>query len=164
MGYGRGMTTSVTITGSGTPIPSPDRAGPGVLVQCGDVNLQFDAGRSTLMRLAAMGVWPGQLNGVFVTHHLPAQRQAFGVLEKDTSTATEKYFERYGLKGCFCLNESLLVRSGGLWPSTSCGSGLSQSALPPRDRTRISESKPVSGVLLVRRHRLPLSNVVMRTI
>ena len=69
MGYGQGMTTSVTITGSGTPIPSPDRAGPGVLVQCGDVNLQFDAGRSTLMRLAAMGVWPGQLDGVFVTHH-----------------------------------------------------------------------------------------------
>ena len=41
------MATTVTITGSGTPIPSADRAGPGVLVEVGGVALQFDAGRNT---------------------------------------------------------------------------------------------------------------------
>jgi ribonuclease Z len=30
---------------------------------------QFDAGRSTVQRLAAVGVWPGNLTALFVTHH-----------------------------------------------------------------------------------------------
>lgn len=63
------MTTTVTITGSGTPIPSPSRAGPGVLVRSGDLHLQFDAGRSTVQRLAQCGLGPGDLAAVFVTHH-----------------------------------------------------------------------------------------------
>lgn len=63
------MTTSVTITGTGMPVPSPERAGPGVLVRSGDLALQFDAGRATTMRLAALGVSPLDLDAVFVTHH-----------------------------------------------------------------------------------------------
>lgn len=60
---------TVTITGSGCPIPDPDRAGPGVLVRFGAVSLQFDVGRSTVQRLAAAGVRPGELTAVFLTHH-----------------------------------------------------------------------------------------------
>ncbi len=60
---------TVTITGSGCPIPDADRAGPGVLVRCGDVALQFDVGRSTVSRLVAAGLWPGQVRAVFLTHH-----------------------------------------------------------------------------------------------
>lgn len=63
------MTTTITITGSGCPIPSATRAGPGVLVQHGDVSLQFDAGRSTVMRLTGVGVWLGDLTALFATHH-----------------------------------------------------------------------------------------------
>ena len=70
------MTTKVTITGTGIPIPNPHRAGPGVLVQYTDdapdstVNLQFDAGRSTVQRLAGAGLWsPTELDAVFATHH-----------------------------------------------------------------------------------------------
>lgn len=63
------MTTKVTITGTGCPIPSADRAGPGVLVQVGELALQFDAGRSTVQRLAGAGLWPTQVSAVFVTHH-----------------------------------------------------------------------------------------------
>lgn len=61
--------TSVTITGTGMPVPSPDRAGPGVLVRSGGLALQFDAGRATTLRLAAVGVTPVDLDAVFVTHH-----------------------------------------------------------------------------------------------
>jgi len=60
---------TVTITGSGCPIPDPNRAGPGVLVRFGDLALQFDVGRSTVQRLAAAGVQPGHLSAVFITHH-----------------------------------------------------------------------------------------------
>ncbi len=51
------------------PVPSPHRAGPGVLVHSGDLALQFDAGRATTMRLAAVGLEPVDLDAVFVTHH-----------------------------------------------------------------------------------------------
>ncbi len=63
------MATTVTITGTGCPIPTADRAGPGVLVACGDMHLQFDAGRGTVMRLMGAGSSPGQLTAVFLTHH-----------------------------------------------------------------------------------------------
>jgi len=63
------MTTIVTTTGTGTPIPHPDRAGPGAHVQVGDIRLQFDAGRTTTTRLTQMGVAPIDLSAVFLTHY-----------------------------------------------------------------------------------------------
>jgi len=63
------MTTTITITGTGCPIPSATRAGPGVLVRNGDTALQFDAGRSTVMRLTGAGLTLSDLSAVFVTHH-----------------------------------------------------------------------------------------------
>ena len=63
------MTTTVTLTGTGVPHVAPGRAGAGVLVSCGDVHLQFDAGRATVLRLAEAGVLPHQLSSQFVTHY-----------------------------------------------------------------------------------------------
>ena len=63
------MATEVILTGTGYPRPHPDRAGPGVMVRCGNRILQFDAGRGTVMRLAALGVSCRQLTALFVTHH-----------------------------------------------------------------------------------------------
>jgi ribonuclease Z len=60
--------TIVTLTGTGVPLPAPGRAGPGVLVRHGDVALQFDAGRGTVMRLAELGVSTATLTAQFVTH------------------------------------------------------------------------------------------------
>jgi ribonuclease Z len=63
------MTTEVIITGTGTPMITVDRAGPGCLVRYGDINLQFDAGRNTAARLLAAGVTVGELTAVFLTHY-----------------------------------------------------------------------------------------------
>ncbi|MBT3941518.1 MAG: MBL fold metallo-hydrolase [Chloroflexi bacterium] len=63
------MSSVVTLTGTSTPTPLPNRAGGGVLVQTGGLNLQIDAGRATAMRLAAVDVRPADLDGVFLTHH-----------------------------------------------------------------------------------------------
>ena len=60
--------TLVTLTGTGVPHPSPGRAGPGVLVRHGDVALQFDAGRSTTLRLTEAGSGAQRLSAVFLTH------------------------------------------------------------------------------------------------
>ncbi|WP_420446860.1 MBL fold metallo-hydrolase [Candidatus Poriferisodalis sp.] len=63
------MTTEVIITGTGYPVPDPRRARPSLLVRHGDLTLLFDAGRSTVQRLAGAGVWLPHLSAVFVTHH-----------------------------------------------------------------------------------------------
>jgi len=87
------MTTTVTITGTGTPLATADRAGAGVLVKYFDgepseaafddrpgsagatsgasdgIHLQFDAGRATVPRLVAAGSSPSALDALFLTHY-----------------------------------------------------------------------------------------------
>jgi ribonuclease Z len=58
----------ITLLGTGSPIPNPDRAGPATLVQAGDANLLVDAGRGVVLRLAAAGVMPAQLTAILLTH------------------------------------------------------------------------------------------------
>lgn len=58
----------LTLLGTGSPLPSPDRAGPANLVQVGGHHLLFDCGRGVAMRMAAAGVLPGFLSQVFLTH------------------------------------------------------------------------------------------------
>lgn len=62
------MTTTVTLTGTGVPHAAAGRAGPGALVRCDSVALQFDAGRATVLRLAEAGTSCGELDAVFLTH------------------------------------------------------------------------------------------------
>jgi ribonuclease Z len=62
------MTTEVILTGTGVPHPRPGRAGAGTLIRRGDIALQFDAGRSTVMRLMEVGTPPHALSAVFLTH------------------------------------------------------------------------------------------------
>jgi ribonuclease Z len=61
--------TTVTLTGTGVPHAAPGRAGAGVLVRHGGVNLQFDAGRATVLRLIEAGLTPMDLTALFVTHY-----------------------------------------------------------------------------------------------
>ena len=59
--------TTVTLTGTGVPHPSPGRAGAGTLVRFGDLALQFDAGRGTVLRLTEAGVPVQILTATFLT-------------------------------------------------------------------------------------------------
>src|SRR3954467_1490989 len=66
----------VTLTGTQSGPPAFNGlAGAGTFVRygdddddCGTVKLQFDAGRGTTMRLSQLGVSPGQINAIFLTH------------------------------------------------------------------------------------------------
>ena len=62
------MATEVILTGTGVPHPRPGRAGAGVLVRHGDIALQFDAGRATVLRLMEAGTPPHALTALFLTH------------------------------------------------------------------------------------------------
>lgn len=62
------MTITVTLLGTGSPLPDPNRAGPSTLVQAGGANLLVDAGRGCVMRLAGAGLFPSMVTGVLLTH------------------------------------------------------------------------------------------------
>jgi ribonuclease Z len=59
---------AVTLLGTGDPIPSPTRYGPSILVEAGGLKLVFDAGRGSTVRLFQQGIWPSQIDAVFITH------------------------------------------------------------------------------------------------
>lgn len=58
----------VTLLGTGSPIPDPDRAGPSTLVRAGGQTLLIDCGRGAQMRLAAAGSSAGALSALLLTH------------------------------------------------------------------------------------------------
>ncbi len=66
------MSVSITLLGTGSPMPSPDRAGPATLISVTggavDEHYLVDAGRGVLMRLAAIGLGATNLTAVLLTH------------------------------------------------------------------------------------------------
>jgi ribonuclease Z len=62
------MSITVTLLGTGNPLPDPSRAGAATLVEAGGKRMLVDAGRGVCMRLAGAGVLPLMLDAVFVTH------------------------------------------------------------------------------------------------
>ena len=62
------MTIDVTLLGTGSPMPDPNRAGPATLISARGEHYLVDAGRGVLMRLAAAGLAAGNLDAVLLTH------------------------------------------------------------------------------------------------
>jgi len=58
----------VTLLGTGSPLPTPDRFGAATLVEAGKEKLLFDVGRGATIRLHQIGVSIGTINAVFLTH------------------------------------------------------------------------------------------------
>jgi len=59
----------VTLLGTGTPIPRPDRFGPSTLVEAGDQKLLIDAGRGATIRLTQLGIPIGRIDALLLTHY-----------------------------------------------------------------------------------------------
>lgn len=66
------MSLTITLLGTGSPMPSPDRAGPATLITAGEgaeaEHYLIDTGRGVLMRLAALGLGASNLTAVLLTH------------------------------------------------------------------------------------------------
>ncbi|MHA7649265.1 ribonuclease Z [Mycobacterium sp. ML4] len=58
----------VTLLGTGSPIPDPNRAGPATLVRAGGQVFLVDCGRGVLQRAAAVGVGAAGLSALLITH------------------------------------------------------------------------------------------------
>jgi hypothetical protein len=59
----------VTLLGSGTPDPSPDRFGPSTLIEAGDQKLLIDVGRGATIRLFQLHIPLSKIDIVFFTHY-----------------------------------------------------------------------------------------------
>jgi ribonuclease Z len=59
----------VTLLGTGTPIPIPDRFGPCTLVEAGDQKILIDAGRGATIRLFQLKVPIGRIDVQLLTHY-----------------------------------------------------------------------------------------------
>ena len=62
------MTIEITLTGTGSPMVDPNRAGPSTLVTAGEQTFLVDCGRGVLMRAAAVGVGAANLTALLLTH------------------------------------------------------------------------------------------------
>jgi ribonuclease Z len=62
------VSIDVTLLGTGSPMPDPNRAGPATLISAADEHYLVDAGRGVLMRMAAAGVGAPNLSAVLLTH------------------------------------------------------------------------------------------------
>ena len=58
----------VTLLGTASPAPRPDRFGPSTLVEAGEQKLLIDAGRGVPIRLWQLGIPLGEIDALFVTH------------------------------------------------------------------------------------------------
>jgi ribonuclease Z len=58
----------ITLLGTGSPIPDPNRAGPATLVRAGGQAFLVDCGRGVLQRAAAIGLGANGLSALLVTH------------------------------------------------------------------------------------------------
>lgn len=58
----------ITLLGTGVPIPSPERFGPGTLIEAGNEKLLIDAGRGVTMRLFQLKIPIGKINPLLLTH------------------------------------------------------------------------------------------------
>ena len=58
----------VTLLGTGTPNPHPERFGPSTFVEAGTQKLLFDVGRGATIRLNQLGVPLREVSAVFITH------------------------------------------------------------------------------------------------
>jgi ribonuclease Z len=58
----------VTLLGTGTPFPNPERFGSAILVEVAGKRLLFDCGRGVVIRLTQVQVNPKEIDDLFLTH------------------------------------------------------------------------------------------------
>src|SRR5262245_35883210 len=59
----------ITMLGTGTPVPDPNRLGSSVLIEIGETRLLFDVGRGASIQLVRAGHAARSVDYLFITHH-----------------------------------------------------------------------------------------------
>ena len=110
------MGLSLSIIGSGTPVPSSDRFGSAYLLTIGDQRLLFDCGPATTYKLAKLGIRPTDIDHLFFTHHHfdhDVDYPCFLVSRWDLSIGGERPLSVYGPQPTETLTRRLIGRRNG---------------------------------------------------
>jgi ribonuclease BN (tRNA processing enzyme) len=87
------------LLGTGTPTPTPLRFGTSYVLQIGHDFLMFDCGPATTHKLVRSGLWPTQIDYLFLTHHHfdhNADLPCFLLCRWDQSTGKERVLRVFG--------------------------------------------------------------------
>lgn len=91
----------VITTGTGAPLPDPNRVGPQTVVVAGDQMLVFDTGPGSTRQLALTGLSISSVNALFLTHFHSDHISDLGelMLQHWTGTGVEEPLQIYGPPG-----------------------------------------------------------------
>lgn len=91
----------VITTGTGAPLPDPNRVGPQAAVVAGDQMLVFDTGPGSTRQLALTGLNISSVNALFLTHYHSDHISDLGefMLQHWTGTGTVEPLQIYGPPG-----------------------------------------------------------------
>ncbi|MBK7895537.1 MAG: MBL fold metallo-hydrolase [Anaerolineaceae bacterium] len=91
----------VITTGTGAPLPDPNRVGPQAVVVAGDQMLVFDTGPGSTRQLALTGLSISSVNALFLTHFHSDHISDLGelMLQHWTGTGVEEPLQIYGPPG-----------------------------------------------------------------
>jgi ribonuclease Z len=132
------------LLGTGYPYPSAERAGPSCAVVVGEKVFIVDAGRGTVMRLAAMGILWNSIDAAFLTHlhsdHLDGLPDLFHCRWQFGDGTP---FELYGPKGTQTIADGILQFYG---PDIHIRRDLTEKLPPEGAKIDVHEIK--QGVVL----------------
>lgn len=97
----------VTILGSGSPIPDPERAGTAILVDAGSETILLDCGPGTVERMLEADINPKQVESLFFTHHHMDHNASFFHFAIASWTLGRRDLTIYGPSGTDTLIEAL---------------------------------------------------------
>ena len=100
-GYFQDDALHVITTGTGAPLPDPNRVGPQAVVVAGDQMLVFDTGPGSTRQLALTGLSISSVNALFLTHYHSDHISDLGefMLQHWTGTGTVEPLHIYGPPG-----------------------------------------------------------------
>jgi ribonuclease BN (tRNA processing enzyme) len=99
----------VVLLGTGSPILEAARRGPATLIQLGNTNLLFDAGRGVSTQLLHAGLSPRDLSAIFITHHHSDHISGLGdVMITAWHEGREKLLPIFGPRGTQAIVSALL--------------------------------------------------------
>lgn len=103
------------LIGAGTPTPTPERFGTSEVLRLGDDYLMFDCGPATTYKLVKAGLFPTQINYLFLTHHHfdhVADYPCFLLCRWDQSTGKERPLKVFGPEPTRAMTEKLIGAGG----------------------------------------------------
>jgi len=107
------------VLGNGCPQPTPEFYGSAFILEVGGEAVMIDCGPATTYKMTRMGLKPGQVGHLFLTHHHfdhNADFPCFTLTRWDFSKGTEPPLKVYGPPPTGAFVERLLGRQGAFFP------------------------------------------------